>query len=99
MEKYIVKRNIMGSYDVVDENNKTIAGYNGLSLAEMIASKKNTEAENAQLRKALTKACNEYADFTGSCPYDRHNYEMAKCRDCDNDAGTCWRNYFAEGVE
>ena len=51
MEKYIVKCNIMGLYDVVDENNKTIAGYNGLSLAEMIASKKNTEAENTRLKE------------------------------------------------
>ena len=43
---------------------------------------------------ALKKACIAYAEFTGSCPFDMHNCELAKCRDCDDNAAECWQKYF-----
>jgi hypothetical protein len=46
---------------------------------------------------ALEKACIAYAEFTDSCPFDMHGYEMTKCKNCDNNAIECWQKYFLWG--
>lgn len=66
-------------------------------LAEM---KRRTKAtsEVEKLKQALALACDELAEVTGSCPYDKYNLPIS-CDDCHNQLSECWGKCFAEEAD
>ena len=51
-----------------------------------------------QLEKALDKACERLADYTGSCPLEEELVEDLDCNECDNNCKECWVKYFMKEV-
>ena len=47
-----------------------------------------------KLEKALDKACELLADYTGSCPREEELVEDLDCDECDNNCKECWKKYF-----
>lgn len=62
---------------------------------------KNTKQE--QVKTALGFICGEYAEYCGTCPLDRHDWEHPK--GCENVCGSevgiidCWVTYALRAAE
>jgi hypothetical protein len=48
------------------------------------------------LEKALLKACNHIHLVSGSCPYERYDYDLDCSDNCQSQYVECWQRYFVE---
>ena len=48
----------------------------------------------ADIKRALENMAFEFAEITGSCPYDLYDYEFKKCNNCDMNTKQCFIDYF-----